>query len=368
MNGDNVQQQASRTSDAARPLQAIVRAHLVEAKEEQTSPQSEMMRRYGATDKEPYWPDVVLVFSTEAATDEFASLRFGTYMVEWLHPLTNEIERLNAGFFTGKSLSEHERGSINRYCEARGLACLTRRQWAEEVLFQYGYYSYGAVVGFNLPFSLSRVAVRASVIGLSRPQRPAKDGSVVFRCRTCHRRRKFRLAREEDGTLSCFCTVCQQKAGFRLKPLQDGRVEIVAGDRKTFAGGWKFVLNEYEKKAEKGQYRERDWRPAVWIKPINPRAAMYQWDLFDGWAEKSKGFYKGHFLDLRAFGSALLPDDEKNSRKNDTLRAFGERFGASVLPTDQQGSGDEVTEARTRLRDEGGGGEALSLLRGDGRI
>ena len=80
-------------------------------------------------------------------------------------PFTNEIERLNAGFFTGESLSEHERGWINRYCEARGLAYLARRQWAEEVLFQYGYYSYGAVVGFNLPFSLSRVAVRASVIG-----------------------------------------------------------------------------------------------------------------------------------------------------------------------------------------------------------
>ena len=53
MNSDNVQQPASRTSDAARPLPAIVSAHLVEAKEEQTSPQSEMMRRYGATDKEP---------------------------------------------------------------------------------------------------------------------------------------------------------------------------------------------------------------------------------------------------------------------------------------------------------------------------
>lgn len=338
--------QPARTSDAARPLPAIVRAHLVETKEEQTSPQSEMMRRYGATDKEPYWPEVVLVFSTEAATDEFASLRFGTYIVEWLHPLTNEIERLDAGFFTGESLSEHERSLINRYCEERGLACLTRREWANEVLFHYGYYLYGAVVGFNLPFDLSRVAVRASVIGLARPQRPAKDGSVVFHCRMCHRRRKFRLEQEEDGNLSCFCVVCGDKARFRLELLPDGRVEIVAGARKTFAGGWKFVLNEYEKKAQKGQYRESAFRPAVWVKAINPRAAMYRWDLFAGWAEKSAGFYEGHFLDLRTLGSALLPDDERNSRKSDTLDAFCERFGVPVLPTQQHGSGDEATEAR----------------------
>jgi hypothetical protein len=227
----------SNATDTARPLPAIVRAHLVEAKEEQTSPQSEMMRRYGATDKEPYWPEVVLVFSTEAATDEFACLHFGTYIVEWLHPLTNEIERLRAGFFTGESLKVRERDLVDRYCKARELACLTRREWAEEVLFQYGYYSYGAVVGFNLPFSLSRVAVRASVIGLSRPQKPGRDGRVIFHCKTCHQRRKFRLEQEEDGNLSCFCMVCGDKARFRLGLLPDGRVEIVAGARKTFAGG-----------------------------------------------------------------------------------------------------------------------------------
>ncbi len=304
------------------------------------------MRREGAPDEESYWPEVVLVLHAEAATVEFASLRFGTYIAEWLHPLTNEIERLQAGFFSGESLNELERGLIERYCKGRELAFLTRREWADQVLFHYGYYLYGAVVGFNLPFHLSRVAARASVIGLSRPQRPRSDGTVLFQCRTCHQRRKFRLEREEDGTLSCFCTVCHQKAGFQLELLPDGRVDIIAGVRRTFAGGWKLVVNEYEKKATRGQWRESAWRPNVWIKPINPKAAMYRWGFFAGWAEKSAGFYEGHFLDLRTLGFALSPDDEKNSRKNDNLRAFGERFGAPRLQAEVQDNGDEVTEAR----------------------
>ena len=36
---------------------------------------------------------------------------------------------------------------------------LTRAQFAEEIFYRYGYDLRGTIVGFNLPFDLSRIAI-----------------------------------------------------------------------------------------------------------------------------------------------------------------------------------------------------------------
>lgn len=275
---------------SARPLPAIVRAHLVEARQEQESVQAAVMRREGRPQQDQNWPDLVLAFDTETTTDEFASLRFGTYIVEWFNPLLREIERFDAGFFAGESLSKAERQFMEAYCKAHGLTCMTRREWLDKVFFVYGYYAYGAVVGFNLPFDLSRIATRAGIIRLPEPtEKYPKPNYIV----------------------------------------------------EQFAGGTYLVLNEREKKDEPGQWRERAYRPSVWIKPINPRASMYRWGFFKNWREKSDKFYAGHFLNLRTLGLALSKDEEKNG----DLRSFGKRFGAQVLKTENREHSGPLAEA-----------------------
>lgn len=269
---------ASNAGD--RLTEAILRAHLVEAEGRSGD------QRQAAPDQVHGW-NVRLVFDTETTTDEFATLRFGTYIVEQDSPLTHEIERLQAGFFTGESLGRDEAQQIEDYCTAHELTCMTRREWLDRVLFRYGYKERGAVVGFNLPFDLSRIATRSGVI--RKTQEPAKD------------------------------------------PAKKNWINDL------FAGGFMFRFNEYEKKAQPGQWRERAWRPGVMMKPITPRACMYRWSFFKGWQEKGDRLYPGHFLDLRTLGCALSGKD------NGSLRSFGELFGASVKKSESHEHGNKLT-------------------------
>lgn len=336
-----------------RELPAVVRAHLVDVARDAT-------RRRASREEGQPWPSMTLVIHTEAMPDEFASLGFGTYIVEWFNPLIGEIERLDAGFFTGESLSKAESEHIANYCQTHHLTCMTRREWLEQVFFTYGYYSFGAIVGFNLPYILSRLATRARAIEPPRPQKVRRDGTVFFYCRACHQQRPHRLEHEEDGSTSCTCTVCHAKPGFRLKQNEDGTVEKVVEGTNGFAGRWKLVFNEYEMKTRPGQWRESAWYPSVLIQPISPKAAKYRWGRFDGWKEKSKKFYPGHFLDLRTLGYALSKD---NGMGGD-LWSFGELFGAPVLRNTSPRPGQPLDDAF--LDDAMNGAEAtLSLYRAE---
>lgn len=165
-----------------RELPAVICVHLVDLTKEAP-------HRDAPSDEGGLWPGLSLVIHVESMPDEFASLRFGTYIVEWLNPLVGTIERLEAGFFTGESLSKGEAESIVEYRRVHNLIFMTRRQWLEQVLFKYGYYAYGAVVGFDLPHVLSRLATRVRAIEPPRPQKVRRDGSVFFYCGGCHQRR-----------------------------------------------------------------------------------------------------------------------------------------------------------------------------------
>lgn len=95
-----------------------------------------------------------VVFDTETTTDAAQRLRFGAYQVR-------EGERLHkAGLFHELgALEQAELGLLKEWARDRELVVRTREEFVEEVLLVYGYDLRGSVVGFNLPFDLSRVAV-----------------------------------------------------------------------------------------------------------------------------------------------------------------------------------------------------------------
>lgn len=96
-----------------------------------------------------------LVFDTETKTDAAQSLRFGVYQIYKADSLQE------AGiFYDPEGLSEAERSLLCAYAVARGLKVFTRAQFVDDVFYGIAYDLRATIVGFNLPFDLSRLAIR----------------------------------------------------------------------------------------------------------------------------------------------------------------------------------------------------------------
>ena len=109
--------------------------------------------------KEPKPPlpasDFTLVFDTETTTDAGQALRFGTYQFR----CGDELDE--AGIFydpEGVSLSELE--ILTQHSTLHGLVLRTRTEFVDEVFFRRAYMLRATIVGFNLPFDISRIAIR----------------------------------------------------------------------------------------------------------------------------------------------------------------------------------------------------------------
>lgn len=99
-----------------------------------------------------------LVFDTETTTDARQALRFGTYQVR------RRDQLVEAGiFFSGEELNKSEQAIIRRCASSHGLRLMTKEEFVEEVFYGIGYDLRATIVGFNLPFDLSRLAIRHGV-------------------------------------------------------------------------------------------------------------------------------------------------------------------------------------------------------------
>src|SRR5579872_2091353 len=105
-------------------------------------------------------PDVMLVLDTETRIDATQHLTFGSYR------LIFRGKCLEEGLFYSDDLPERDLHVLKKYAathrantkESRKLKLLTRKEFAAK-LFSVGYKTRGLIVGFNLPFDLSRLAV-----------------------------------------------------------------------------------------------------------------------------------------------------------------------------------------------------------------
>jgi hypothetical protein len=88
-------------------------------------------------------------------TDPSQELRFGTYQVR------NGSKLHEAGIFCDHAaVTKHEFDTITTYAKNHGLALLDRETFVNMVLYRYGYEVRGTIVGFNLPFDISRIAIK----------------------------------------------------------------------------------------------------------------------------------------------------------------------------------------------------------------
>jgi hypothetical protein len=200
--------------------------------------------------KAPKVPEWLLVFDTETTTDEAQRLRFGTYQL-WEKGKLQE-----RGLFHDK-VSSAELGTLK--AEAPKHGCVepcSLTNFVHEIFLPVAFKAGGLVVGFNLPFDLSRLALHHAAARVSRAGR-TKD---------------------------------EKAAGAPLKPAD-----------RFMVGGFTFQLSPFDDQPWL-RVKHRNSRSAFFkfAKPAHQEAARSQ---------RRRGervhFQSGNFLDVKTLAAAL---------------------------------------------------------------
>lgn len=98
-----------------------------------------------------------VVFDCETTVDEAQALRFGFYQVRKLGRIDEE-----GAFYNSATLSPGEVSRLRAYAYARDLKVRNVEEFRRHVLLGIAYKFHATVIGFNLPFDLSRIAMSHS--------------------------------------------------------------------------------------------------------------------------------------------------------------------------------------------------------------
>jgi hypothetical protein len=99
--------------------------------------------------------DWTLIFDCETQVDARQSLRFGGYQ------LRRAAELKESGlFYNPEALTLLEVEVLRRFAAERGVELRTRDEFVDKVFYGIAYDLRASIVGFNLPFDLSRLAIR----------------------------------------------------------------------------------------------------------------------------------------------------------------------------------------------------------------
>jgi hypothetical protein len=96
-----------------------------------------------------------LVFDTETTVDAAQHLRVGAYQFR----KADELDESGL-FYDPAATSGDDLALLQRFCRERGHVLRTTADFIDEVLFARAYDLRASIVGFNLPFDISRLAVR----------------------------------------------------------------------------------------------------------------------------------------------------------------------------------------------------------------
>jgi hypothetical protein len=128
------------------PTSIAVRAFVRRVKQGKPRP-----RKRGTGQLKP--SNIVLVFDTETNLDEAQHLRFGTYQVYDADKLDEQ-----GLFYDPSTISKRDLKVLQCYASSNGIKCLTLEDFIETVFYRIGYDLGATIVGFNLPFDISRIA------------------------------------------------------------------------------------------------------------------------------------------------------------------------------------------------------------------
>jgi hypothetical protein len=107
-------------------------------------------------------PKRVLILDCETTTDTGQQLMFGSYRYCSFAPDTLRLELIEEGLFHDDRLEQRDPNgyaALVAYANEHGMRLMSRRVFVDRVFWRCAYHARAWVVGFNLPFDLSRLAV-----------------------------------------------------------------------------------------------------------------------------------------------------------------------------------------------------------------
>jgi hypothetical protein len=136
-------------------VQPVVRAWIEPAKKEVKEPSI----------KPAHHPkdEKFIVFDTETTTDEVQRLRFGAFLYGKCSS-QGEIEILSKGLFLADepALGDDNADAVMQdYAKANDLEYMNCQQFCDRHLWKHGFKGKATIIGFNLPFDISRIAIQA---------------------------------------------------------------------------------------------------------------------------------------------------------------------------------------------------------------
>jgi predicted transcriptional regulator with HTH domain len=124
-----------------------------------------------------------VVFDTETTTDQGQALRIGTSQVR------KGDELIEAGlFYRPEVLSPAEVELVRQHAERHGLKLRTHAEFVDDVIYGIGYDLRATIVGFNLPFDISRIA-----LGFGSARGAGMRGGFTFKLSADKRRPQLRV-------------------------------------------------------------------------------------------------------------------------------------------------------------------------------
>ena len=139
------------------PMMISVRGYAVPVRDEDTVKKAKArttQKKRKAFPKPSQW---AVVFDTETTDDHRQNLRIGTYRV-----FKGLVLHESGIFYEPANLTADEITLLQAHARKRGLTPRTREEFVREILYRYGYDYGGQIIGFNLPFDLSRLATSIS--------------------------------------------------------------------------------------------------------------------------------------------------------------------------------------------------------------
>lgn len=100
----------------------------------------------------------ILVLDTETTVDFAQSLLFGAFRVYQL--AGTDYQLLTEGLISDEALTKEQRSVVENYARRHGLPAHPRTSFVRDVFIREVYSAGSLCVGFNLPFDLSRLAVK----------------------------------------------------------------------------------------------------------------------------------------------------------------------------------------------------------------
>jgi hypothetical protein len=95
---------------------------------------------------------LTLIFDTETTTDAAQSLRFGVCQIRKGETLNRTV------LFHADEIAERDLDVLSRYAAERKLELMSVDKFRKSIVVKLGYFANAAIVGFNLPFDIARIA------------------------------------------------------------------------------------------------------------------------------------------------------------------------------------------------------------------